>query len=224
MRKLFTLVLLGAVFAGAWYAARWWRHREDLHATLVFSDAGSIGPGARLVHESLVIGQVTGKTRLDDSDALSIEVQAEHRALLLRDSMITIDGGMLIVDNTLAVGRKAEDGDVLRIRDDTVRRWLAKQGERLSPLVEKVREMAAKHEIDSFPALERTLDEWKAEVKAGAPKWKAEGKVEAERRISELDGSVKKLEDALRKRGREDDARKLREKYESLLMELRAER
>jgi len=214
------MILLVAAIGGAWYASRWWRHRDDLRATLVLSDAGGVERGAHVVHDSLVIGQVTNRTRLDDSDALSLLVKAEHRGQLLRDSMVSIEDGAVVVDNRLAVGRRLEDGDVLRIRDDSVRRWIAKQKERLTPLVDRVREMARKNEIVSLADLDRLLEDWKREI----PRWKKEGKAGAERHVAELDESVTKLETALRKRGREDDARKLREKYESLLDELKEER
>lgn len=219
MRKLSALLLLTAMVLLAWYGARWWRHRDDLRLTLVVADAGAVRRGAHVVHDGLVIGEVRKVTELDDDHALSIRVGSEHRGHMLRDSMITIDDGTVVVDNTLAVGRRAENGDVLRVQDDSVRRWIAKQSEKLAPFVSRVREIARSGKLESLAGAEAVIEEWKQDL----PKWKREGKEALERRVAELEAAVRKAEEQLRKRGREVEARELRKKYDRFLAELREE-
>src|SRR5438552_169309 len=119
-RKLLALIALAAVI---WLAARYFAHRGEIKATLVFSHAGALRKGDAVVENDETIGHVTKITQLDGQDAVVIRLDRDHRRAIVGDSLVSVDGRRVIVNNTFAVGKPIDDGAVLRAKDDRLSRW-----------------------------------------------------------------------------------------------------
>ena len=118
-----------------------------------------------------------------------------------------------MVNNTFAIGKPIEDGAVLRAKDDRFSRWLAKHADAVKPFVEKVKR-AADEKFDS-------IDAELASATAKAPEWKREGKAVFDKNLGELQKKIEKTSKDLENSDKAAEARKLREKFEKWLAEVR---
>jgi preprotein translocase subunit YajC len=214
MRKLFLLLVIVAV---VWFGARALVHRGEVKATVVFDHARDLRKGDPVIADGVQIGVVTKVTHLEDTDAVSIRIDRDHRRDVVSDSLFAIDKHRIIVTNTFAAGSPIADGAVLRARNDLVSKWLAKHASAVQPLIAKIKN-AADAEIDKLD--EKHLDEELAKLKAKVPDWKAEGAGALDHRLSEMKSRVAKIEDDLRRSNRAEDARKVKEKFEKWLDEV----
>src|SRR5258708_6524995 len=136
VRKLFLLLVIGAA---VWFGARALVHRGEVKATIVFDHAVGLHKGDPVVADGTPIGVVTKITRLDDSDAVSVRIDREHRRDIVSDSMFAIGKHSVVVTNTFAVGSPVAGGAVLRVRTHGVRSWLAKHAGAIPPLRAEVK-------------------------------------------------------------------------------------
>lgn len=215
MRKLFLLLLIGAA---VWFGARALVHRGEVKATVVFDHAAGLHAGDPVVADGTPIGVVTKITRLDGNDAVSVRIDRQHRRDLVSDSMFAIGKHKVIVTNTFAVGSPVADGAVLRARTDRVSTWLAKHASTVQPLIAKVKR-AADENIDKLDA--KHLDAELASLKSKVPDWKAEGSGALDQRLGAIRSRVGKIEDDLRRSNRAEEARKVKEKFEKWLDEVK---
>jgi len=214
MRKLILLLVIVAV---VWFGARALVHRGEVKATVVFDHARDLKKGDPVVTEGAQIGVVTKVTHLEDTDAVSIRIDRDHRRDVVSDSFFAIDHHRIIVTNTFAAGSPVADGAVLRARNDRVTTWLAKHGSAIQPLIAKLKH-AADAEIDKLD--EKHLDEELANLKAKVPDWKAEGADALDHHLGTMKSRVAKIEDDLRRSDRAEEARKVKEKFEKWLDEV----
>jgi ABC-type transporter Mla subunit MlaD len=214
IRKLLLLLVIGAA---VWFGARALVQRGEVKATIVFDRADGLRKGDAVLADGKPIGAVTKITRLDDTDAVSIRVDREHRRDIVSDSMFAIDRHRIIVTNTFAVGSPIASGAVLRASNDKVSSWLAKHAASVQPLIAKVKR-AADAEIDKID--EKHIDNELAELKAKVPHWKAEGSDALDHHLGDVKSRIAKIEDDLRRSNRADDARKLKEKFDKWLDEV----
>lgn len=218
VKKLVAFVFLVLLAAGVWVGARYIAHRGEVRATIVVKSAEGLRAGDPVLEGDTTVGKVTKVTRLDDEDAVSIRIFREHRRALVTDSLVAIDHRQVIITNTLAVGAPIEDGAVLHPKQDVVSTWLAKHGSKVKPFLDKVKR-AADEKLDQLDAdhIEAALDRWKGDV----PQWKSEGSDSLDRHLSDLRKRVEKIEDELKRSDRADDARRLKEKFERWVDEVR---
>ena len=209
-RKLLALLVLAAA---VWLGARYFAHRGEIKATVVFPEAGALRKGDPVVESDQTIGHVTKVTQLDGQDAVVIRLDRAHRRSIVTDSLFAVDGRRLIVTNTFAVGKPIDDGAVLRAKDDRLSRWLAKHANSVQPLVEKVKR-AADQKLD---AIDREL----ASATTKAPEWKREGKGVFQKNVDALAKKIEKTEEDLKRSDQTAEARRLREKFERWLEEVR---
>jgi len=218
MRKLAAIVLLVALAAGAWWAARWYEHKDDLRATVIFKSADELRRGNDVVADAVVIGTVTKVARLDGQDAVSIRVSPQSRNEVRSDSLFSIRGdaptARLEIDNTIAIGKPIADGAVLYARDDKVARWLADQGKKIAPLVRGLGERAGEL-FDEYRS--ETLDEELERLKEQIPEWKKQGEGFAREKLAEAEKRIAEIEEDLRKTNKKGEADKLRAKFEQWL-------
>jgi len=206
MRKALTfLLLLGLVFA-VWMGARYFVHRGEVRATIVFKDASALHPGDPVVENGTVCGKVTSFAHLDGQDAVVIRLGRDHRRAIVTDSLFSIEHGQLVVTNTVAVGRPIDDNVVLYAREDRLSRWLAKHGGFIDRLRQK-----------TDAAFDDQFAQWSADV----PKWKSEGSASFDKHLAEAKARVAKIEDDLRKSKRVDEANAVKEKFEHWLEEVK---
>ncbi len=209
-RKLLALLALAAV---VWLGARYFVHRGEVKATIVFHDAGSLRKGDPVVENDQIIGRVTKVTRLDGQDAVDIRVDRHHRRAVVTDSLFAVDGNRVLVTNTFAIGKPIDDGAVLQAKDDRLSRWLAKHASSVGPLLEKVKR-AADAKLDA-------IDAQLADAAAQVPQWKQEGAKAFDRHLDELKKQIEKTEDDLKRSNQAAEAKKLREKFDRWLAEVR---
>ena len=210
MRKLSALLFLVALGAIVWYGARWFTHKDDVKATIVFGDAGALQRGDAVVEKGAVIGRITAIDRLDGRPAVTIRIPKESRERVLSDSLFTVDGRTLVVTNTFAFGSPVDDGAIVQAREDRVSRFLAKAAPKVQPFVDDVKAKADQ-------LFETQLDEWKAKV----PDWKREGKESLDRNLAAAKARVEKMQEELRKKNKEEEARKLKERFDRWVEEVR---
>ena len=208
-RKLLALILLAAVI---WLGARYFAHRGEIKATLVFHQAGALRQGDPVVENDETIGRVTKVTQLDGQDAVVIRLDRAHRRDIVTDSLFSVENRRVVVSNTFAVGKPIEDGAVLRVKDDRFSRWLAKHANAVKPLVEKVKRAAD----EKFDAIDAEL----ASAAAKVPGWKREGKDSFDKNVAALRKKVEKAEKDLERSDKAAEARRLREKFERWLAEV----
>jgi MlaD protein len=214
MRKL---ILLLVIVAAVWFGARALVHRGEVKATIVFDHAAGLHKGDPVVADGTAIGVVTKITPLEDSDAVSVRIDRQHRRDLVSDSMFAISRHRIVVTNTFAAGSPVADGAVLRARTDGVRSWLAKHASSVQPLIAKMKR-AADEKIDKLD--EKHLDDELAALKAKVPDWKAEGADAFDQRLGAVKSRIGKIEDELRRANRAEEARKVKEKFEKWLDEV----
>lgn len=216
MRRLLSLVFLLFLAVAAWLAGRWLVHRGELRATIVLPTAGPLRERDPVISGGVEIGTVSAIAHLDGNDAVSVRIGRRHRRDLVTDSLFEVEGAApharLIVNNTIAVGAPIADGEILRPRNDRLTRWLARHGSAVAPLLSGLRQKADEA-IDRYRdgSFDRQLDDWKKR----APEWKSEGRAALDRNLSAARARVDALEADLRKRGRTDEAEKLKEKFDA---------
>ena len=216
MRRLLSNLLLLFLAAGVWLAARWFVHRGELHATIVLPAAGQLRDRDPVVSGGVEIGTVLRIAHLDGNDAVSVRIGREHRRELVSDSLFEIEGeaphARLVVNNAIAVGAPVADGEILRPRHDRVTRWLARHGSSMAPLLNGLRHKAD-DAIDRYRdgSFDRQIDDWKKQ----APEWKSEGRSAVDRNLAAARKKVDALQADLRKRGRADEAEKLKKKFDA---------
>lgn len=209
-RKLLALIALAAL---VWLGARYFSHRGEVKATVVFHEAGALRKGDPVVENGETIGRVTGITPLDGQDAVGIRLDRRHRRAVVTDSLFAIDDRRIVVTNTFAIGKPIDDGAVLRVKDDRFGRWLAKNAAAVQPFVDKLKR-AADQKLDS-------IDKELASASAKMPQWKEEGKAAFDKHVEELKKKVEKAEKDLEKTDHKAEARKLRQKFDRWLAEVR---
>ncbi|MEK6373097.1 MAG: hypothetical protein AABO58_10410 [Acidobacteriota bacterium] len=209
-RKLLALIALAAV---VWLGARYFAHRGEVKATIVFHEAGALRKGDPIVENGEIIGRVTNVTPLDGQQAVAIRLDRRHRRAIVTDSIFAVDGRRIVVTNTFAIGKPIEDGAVLRVKDDRFSRWLAKNAAAVQPFVDKLKR-AADQKLDS-------IDKELASASAKMPQWKQEGKAAFDKHVEELKKKVEKAEKDLETTDHKAEARKLREKFDRWLAEVR---
>jgi preprotein translocase subunit YajC len=214
MRKLLVLVV---IVAAVWFGARALVHRGEVKATVVFDHAGALRKGDPVVADGKTIGVVRKVTHLDDSDAVSIAIDRDHRRDVVSDSLFAIRGHEVVVTNTFAVGSPIADGAVLRARTDGVSAWLAKHGATVQPLIARIKK-AADDEIDKLD--QKHFDDELADLKSKVPEWKAEGADAFDHHIGRVRKQAGKIEDDLRRSNHAADAKKIKEKFEKWLDEV----
>jgi len=213
LRKLLALIALAAV---VWLGARYFAHRGEVRATIVFHDAGELQKGDPVVDGDETIGRVTKVSRLDGKDAVDIRLDRTHRRSVVTDSLFTAGGRRLVVTNTFAVGKPIEDGAVLRAKDDRLSKWLARHADSVKPLVEKVKRAAD----EKFDAIDRAVDKELASATAKLPDWKRDGKEAVDKHLDELKKKIAKTEAELKRSDKTAEAKKLRDKFERWLAEV----
>ena len=144
MRKLGAILFLAVLAVAVWAGARWMGTRGTVKATLIFQSAAGLRNGDPVVTNQLVVGKVIGISKLDDRDAVTIRLDRDHRKAIVSDSLFTIDDHKLVVMNAFAVGAPVEDGAVIQVKEDRLSKWAAKYGQRVEPLVDKLKTEADK--------------------------------------------------------------------------------
>lgn len=209
-RKLLALIALAAL---VWLGARYVARRGEVKATIVFHEAGTLRKGDPVIENGETIGRVTNVTPLDGQDAVAIRLDRRHRRAIVTDSMFTIDDRRIVVSNTFAIGKPIDDGAVLRVKDDRFSRWLAKNAAAVQPYVDKLKRAAD----EKFDFIDKEL----ASASARMPQWKQEGKAAFDKHVEEVKKKVEKAANDLEKTDHKAEARKLREKFDRWLAEVR---
>jgi hypothetical protein len=218
VKKLGSLIFLLLLAAGVWLGARYFVHRGEVRATIVFHSAAGLKKGDPVMEGETVVGRVTKVTDLDGEDAVSIRLDRRHRRSIVGDSLFAIDDHRLVVTNTLAVGAPIDDGAILHARQDALSRFLAKNGSKFQPFIEKLKR-TADEKLDAIDAghIQTALDRWKSEV----PDWKREGGDAVDRHLAYIRSRVEKIEHDLERSNRAAEARELKEKFERWIDEVR---
>jgi ABC-type transporter Mla subunit MlaD len=218
VKKLGSLVFLLLLAAGVWLGARYFVHRGEIRATIVFHSAAGLKKGDPVVEGETVVGKVTKVTSLDGEDAVSVRLDRQHRRAIVGDSLFAIESHRLAVTNTLAVGAPIDDGTVLHVKEDAVSRWLAKHGSQVQPFIEKLKR-TTDEKLDALDTghVQGALDRWKAEV----PDWKREGGDAVDRHLASIRSHIEKIEHELERSNRAAEARELKEKFEKWVDEVR---
>ena len=209
-RKLLALIALAAV---VWLGARYFVHRGEIKATLIVHEAGALRKGDPVVENDQTIGRVSKVTQLEGEDAVVIRLDRAHRRAIVTDSLFSIERHRVVVSNTFAVGKPIDDGAVLRAKDDRFSRWLAKHADSVKPLIEKAKRLAD----EKLDAIDAEL----ASATAKVPDWKRDGKDAFEKNVDALQKKVEKAEDDLKRSDKAAEAKKVREKFERWLAEVR---
>lgn len=172
MRKLGAILFLVLLAVGVWAGARWMVTRGQVKATIIFQSAAGLKSGDPVMENKTVVGKVTNISRLDDRDAVTLRLDRDHRNAIVSDSLFTIDDHQLIVMNAFAVGAPIEDGAVLQVKEDRVSKWLAKNGQTVEPLVDKLKQQADKgvetvrtSSADEAQKLKEKVDSWVDKVR-----------------------------------------------------------
>jgi len=142
MRKLGSFFFLLILAAGVWIGARWIAGRGTVKATILFNSAAGLRSGDPVIENKVAVGKVTRIDRVDDRDAVTVRLDAGHRRAIVSDSLFTIEEHTLLVTNAFAVGAPVENGAMLQAKEDKVSRWLAKNGPKVEPLVESLKQKA----------------------------------------------------------------------------------
>jgi hypothetical protein len=222
LRKLLAFLFLVVLAVGVWWSARWIRHRNDLHATLVFDQPTTLERGNEIVSGQLVIGRVTKVAELDGQQAVSIRVEREQRNELLTDSIFDVEGtapnARLRVTNSIAVGPPVADGSIMRPKDSKVTRWLAAHSAAVAPafarLKDKADQMVSTYDYDK---IKDEVASWEEKL----PEWKREGKDSVDRNVAALKVRVSEMEQQLRKAKKNVEADRLRHEFNSWLDKVR---
>jgi len=210
MRKLFSFLFLVLLAVGVWFGARWLVHRGEVKATIVFRDAHGLKRGDPVTENGAVVGHVTNVSALDDRTAVTVQLDRDHRRSIVSDSLFAVDHHALVVTNTFAVGSPVDDGAILNAKEDRVATWLAKHGGAVKPYLD-----AARAKADEW--IDRDFDNWTEKL----PEWKREGSDSLQRHVDDVKKRVAKAEDDLRKTNRADEAKKLKEKLDRWLEDVK---
>jgi hypothetical protein len=216
MRRLASLLFLLVLAVLVWLGARWFIHRGELHATVVLPSAGQLRRNDPVMEAGIQIGRVAGIARLDQEDAVSIRIARDYRRNIVADSFFEVAGTAphvrLEVNNTVAVGAPVDDGAILHPRQDKVTRWLARHGSSVAPLIARLKQKTDRWlDTHSPDDLDQQLDDWKSRI----PEWKKEGQATLERNLADARARIEEAESDLKKKGRFDEAAKLRKKFEA---------
>ena len=209
MRRLGSILFLLLLAAGVWFGARWFAHRGELKATIVFDRAGDIRKGDPVLEEGAEIGRVIRVDKVDERTAVTVRLARDHRRAIVSDSLFSIHHGALNVSNTFAVGAPVENGAILRAREDRIGRWLAKHGSAIKPYLDKARVKA-----DQF--IDQDFAEWTAK----APEWKREGSDSFKRHVEQARQRVAKAESELRAADKMEEAEKLKKRFEKWIKDV----
>jgi preprotein translocase subunit YajC len=210
VRKLASFLFLIVLAIAVWLGARWFVHRDEVKATIVFNDAHGLRRGDPVVENGATVGRVVAIDKVDERTAVTIRLDRDHRRSIVSDSLFAVDHQSLVVTNTFAVGAPIDDGAVIRVKEDGVSRWLAKHAGAVKPYLD-----AARAKADSF--LDRDFDEWTKKV----PEWKREGSAAFDKHLEEAKKRVEKTKTDLRNSNKAAEARKLEEKFEKWLAEVK---
>lgn len=210
MRKLLAFLFLAALAIAVWLGGRWLAHRGEVKVTVVFTRPTGLHRGEAVVENGAAIGRVVAVDSMDDKEAVTVRLDKDHRRSVVTDSLFAPDHGTLVVTNTFAVGQPADDGAVLYAREDRVSGWLARHGGAVKPYLDKLRARADE-------LVDGNFEEWTAKV----PDWKREGSDAFERHIAEARGQVDRTVDDLKRSNKEEEARKLKERFERWLKKVR---
>ena len=218
MKKFAGFVLLLLLAAGVWLGSRYVAHRGEVRATILVRSAAGLRTGDPVVEGDAQVGKVTRVAQLDGQDAVSIRLTRQHRRAVVSDSSFAVGDHRLVVTNVLAVGAPIEDGAVLQAREDRLSGWLARNGAKVQPYLDKL-VRAADRKLDDIDAghIEAALDRWKGEV----PDWKKEGGDAVEKNVAAIRKRVGRIEEELQRSHRSADAQALKEKFERWLDEVK---
>jgi len=142
MRKLGAILFLAILAVAVWAGARWMVTRGTVKATIIFQSAQGLSSGDPVLENKATVGKVTRVDKMDDRDAVTVRIDRDHRRAIVTDSLFTIDDHKLIIMNAFAVGAPVENGAVIQAREDKVSRWLARNGDKVEPLVDKLKAKA----------------------------------------------------------------------------------
>jgi hypothetical protein len=142
MRKLGAILFLALLAVAVWAGARWMVTRGTVKATIIFQSAAGLSSGDPVIANKMPIGKVTRIDKIDDRDAVTVRIDRDHRRALVADSLFSIDHHALTVVNAFAVGAPVENGAVIEAKEDRLSRWLAKNGDKVEPLVDKLKAKA----------------------------------------------------------------------------------
>ncbi len=159
MKKLAAFLFLVVLAALVWAGARYFAHRGEVKATIVFDRTAGLRRGDPVVENQLVVGRVTKVGKLDDLDAVTVRLDRNHRRSIVTDSMFAIEDHRLVVTNTFSVGAPVDDGAILVARGDKVTRWLALHGGVVKPYIDKLK-AKSDEAVD-----EQTTRSWKDRAK-----------------------------------------------------------
>jgi hypothetical protein len=210
VRKLLALIVVAAAI---WLGARYFAQRGQIRFTLVVPEAGQVRKGDPVVENDQTIGRVTKITHLDGQDAVIIRIERDHRRDVVSDSLFSVENRRIVVSNTFAVGKPIEDGAVLRAKNDRFSRWLAKHADSVKPLIEKAKRVADE-KLDS-------IDSELASAMSKVPDWKRQGKDVLDKNVDAMQKKIAGAEEELKRSDKTAEARKLREKFEKWLQEVR---
>jgi len=172
MRKLGAILFLVVLAVAVWLGARWIADRGTVKATILFKSAEGLRGGDPVVENKVVCGRVTRIDKVDDRDAVTVRLDREHRRAIVSDSLFVIDEHQLVVMNAFAVGAPVENGAMLTAKEDRLSRWLAKNGSKVEPLMETLKEKADKgvetvrtSSSDEAQKLKDKVDSWVDKVR-----------------------------------------------------------
>lgn len=209
-RKLLALIVVAAAI---WLGARYFAQRGQIRFTLVVPEAGQVRKGDPVIENDQTIGRVTKITHLDGQDAVIIRIERDHRRDVVTDSLFAVENRRIRVTNTFAVGKPIEDGAVLRAKGDRFSRWLAKHADSVKPIIEKAKRMADEN-LDS-------IDAELASAMSKVPDWKRQGKDVLDKNVDAMQKKIADAEEELKRSDKTAEAKKLREKFEKWLEEVR---
>lgn len=219
IRKLFGLLFLAALLAGAWYYGRQFIERKDIRITVIFDGATGLEVGNHVLEDALVIGEVTNVAKLDTSqDAVSIQIPAKHRDRVRSDSQISLEGdppgARVVIDNKVSIGSVVEDGAVLQASPRRFAKWLARAREKAAPMVEDLGHRVAEwtRNVDT-KKFDEQLDGWAKNV----PEWRRQGKDVFDHNLELINDQVDAAERMLRRARRDKDAVELRRRFDAWL-------
>jgi len=172
MRKLGAILFIAFLAVCVWAGARWMVTRGTVKATIIFDHAGGLRAGDPVVANKVTIGRITRVDKVDDRDAVTIRIDREHRKAVVGDSLFSVENRKLVVMNAFAVGAPIEDGAVIQVKEDRLTQWLAKNGQKVEPMVDKLKQQADKgvdtvrtSSSDEAQKLKEKVDAWVDKVR-----------------------------------------------------------
>ena len=218
MRKLGAFLVLVLLAFAVWIGARYIRHRGEVKVTIIFREA-ALAAGDPVVENNVVVGRVIrevvgvpSSAQLLGRPPADLEQQVAHRDDADRGGD---DEHIRYLEKEAT---PVADGDIIYAKEDRLSRWLAKHGASVQPLIDKLKN-ATDEKLDSLTAdnFDEKLAEWKAEV----PQWKKEGSASVDRRVAELEARVGVMTRQLERANRAEEARRLKERFQAWLNDIR---